>query len=366
MKILWLSPNFNHYKARFLNNFAKEDGIDLTILSGSGRIGKGDLEIEENWNFKLIKSNVPKSKFGISIKIIRIIFKDFSNYDWILIPAEKKNIFLFMLLRLLRLISKKTKLVSYNHPLLQSRHGKITKMDVLITKFYYRKLDRVIFYTKSACEFAIKNKLVQREKAFWANNTLDNTEIEKHYTYKVLNNRKFTFLFIGRMIENKKLEVLFDYFEYLKKTIKDKELSLELIGDGPMSSLVKSACLKDKSIHWHGLLINEMEIAPVMKRANVIFIPGHSGLSINHAMMYGRPYITIKAKTHAPEISYLKSGINGFELSGDKEKDLHDLTKIILDDTMLQKCSENAMLTGKELSVDKWVEQMKFNFNSTT
>jgi hypothetical protein len=37
-RILWLSPNFNHYKARFLNNFAKEDGIDLTILTGSGRI----------------------------------------------------------------------------------------------------------------------------------------------------------------------------------------------------------------------------------------------------------------------------------------------------------------------------------------
>ena len=36
-RILWLSPNFNHYKARFLNHLANADGIELTLLTESGR-----------------------------------------------------------------------------------------------------------------------------------------------------------------------------------------------------------------------------------------------------------------------------------------------------------------------------------------
>ena len=60
LKILWLAPNFNHYKARFLNHLANDIYINLTILSGTGRNQMGDKELEADWNFKLIKLNVTK------------------------------------------------------------------------------------------------------------------------------------------------------------------------------------------------------------------------------------------------------------------------------------------------------------------
>lgn len=46
LRLLWLSPNLNHYKARFLNHLTKTDDLDLTILSGTGRTGMGDEEIK--------------------------------------------------------------------------------------------------------------------------------------------------------------------------------------------------------------------------------------------------------------------------------------------------------------------------------
>ena len=63
MKVLWLAPNFNHYKARFLNHLAEEDEIDLTIWSGTGREKMGDQNIEQDWSFKLVKLNVSKKRF---------------------------------------------------------------------------------------------------------------------------------------------------------------------------------------------------------------------------------------------------------------------------------------------------------------
>ena len=67
IKILWLSPNFNHYKARFLNHFAKDNGIDLTLLTGIANKTVGEIEINENWSFKQIKTNIKKNKFNILI-----------------------------------------------------------------------------------------------------------------------------------------------------------------------------------------------------------------------------------------------------------------------------------------------------------
>ena len=57
MKVLWLSPNFNHYKARFLNHLAQRKGIQLTVLAGSGRKGMGDQEIKGDWGFELKEIN---------------------------------------------------------------------------------------------------------------------------------------------------------------------------------------------------------------------------------------------------------------------------------------------------------------------
>ena len=47
VKVLWLSPNFNHYKARFLNLLSQEAELELSVLRGTGRNGYGDKEIEK-------------------------------------------------------------------------------------------------------------------------------------------------------------------------------------------------------------------------------------------------------------------------------------------------------------------------------
>ena len=80
--------------------------------------------------------------------------------------------------------------------------------------------------------------------------------------------------------------------------------------------VVKTALKSDTSINWHGTLIDEADIAPIMKNASLVFIPGHSGLSVNHAFSYGRPYITLQGPSHAPELEYLDENKNGFVLDG--------------------------------------------------
>ena len=57
MKLLWLSPNLNHYKAQFLNHLNLATDIDLTVLAGTGRKNMGDKESDVEPQFKIIATN---------------------------------------------------------------------------------------------------------------------------------------------------------------------------------------------------------------------------------------------------------------------------------------------------------------------
>lgn len=363
MKILWLAPTFNHYKARFLDYFASENEIELTILSGTGR-GKdqGDLEVDKSWKFRHILVPVSKKEFGSSSIVrshLKAIFRDF---DWILIPAEKKNIPLLIFALALRFKNKNiVKLFSYNHPLFKSGNGNSTLVDTILTRLFYSYLDRVVFYTHKSQIKAIENKYIKAPKAFWANNTIDTLEVQKHYSFEYPPLDDLRILFIGRLIPSKKTEVLLDYYNSLKSILKKegKSLKLEIIGDGPDAVLVKKAQIEDADILWHGSLVDEKLISPIMKRASIIFLPGLSGLSINHSFSYGRPFITIKSDGHGPEINYLKDGINGYILTGEKDKDMEVFKHLFGNRFGLEKLSLGARETGSQLSVTNWVYQMK-------
>lgn len=359
LKILWLSPNFNHYKARFLNHLASEKEIDLTVICGVASKDLGHEEIESEWKFNLQKIDVKKANFGMSATVRKELKTQFKDYDWILIPAEKKNIFLFLYALYLRNLKKNvnTRLFSYNHPILKSKNGVSRFSDKLITKFFNRRLNRVIYYTKESHEWAINNKLIDNKKAFWANNTIDNTEINKNYTFKLPPEDEFRMLFIGRLIASKRLDCLFRYFMALEKDIPN--LKLDIIGDGPERSMVDSNVKKSKNIKWYGTLINEAEIAPIMTKVSFVFVPGHSGLSINHAFAYGRPYLTTKVAKHAPELDYLSPGENGYILEGDLDKDIQIIKELIFDRVKLEQFCINAKQKGEELSVENWVKQVK-------
>jgi len=363
-KVLWLSPNFNHYKARFLNLLSQDAKIELSVLKGTGRHGYGDKEIKKNWNFKLREVSVSKKNYGFSLKIAKTIKQKFSDFQWVLISAEKKNFPLFILLLFLRFKAKKkgkeVKIISYCHPLIKSVNGKFTKLDILLSKIYFKNLDRVIFYTKQGYNLAIKQNYIKKEKAYWANNTIDTSEVSKFNNYIYPKRDPITILFIGRLIVSKRIPLLLEYYRRLKLELAEANLRLEVIGDGPLLNEVKAAANLDSSIIIHGSVIDESKIAPIMCRSSIVFIPGHSGLSINHAFSYGRPYVTLDGPSQPPEVDYILNAVNGYFLKGSFEENLTTLVKLLTNKEKLQLFCDNAKKQGEFLSVENWVKQIKY------
>jgi glycosyltransferase involved in cell wall biosynthesis len=362
MRVLWLSPNFNHYKARFLNLLVEQHDIELDVLAGAGFKGQGHDEIKEDWKFRLNRVEVPKSKFGYSWQVIRQVMIAFGEYDWIMIPREKKNILLIFSANFYRkFIGKKSaKLVSYNHPFFDNILTGIFSTQLL--RLFYLIYDRIIFYNERSAELAVKHGVIKKEKAFWANNTLDENEVNKYYNFETPDINNPRLLFIGRLIPSKEVGLLVTYFKAIQEKIPN--LGLDVVGDGPEMNRLKKLTENVSGITLHGSKNKESELAPLFSKSCLVFVPGHSGLSVNHAFLYGRAYVTLQRDNHAPEVHYIMDGENGFVLNGDKSTNIKIIAEILQDKKELDRLSLNARKSGSNLSIEDWCEQIMYSLNS--
>lgn len=355
-KVLWLSPSLNHYKQNVLNQLARGYDIDLTVLAGSGREGAGDPAATNSDSvFHYIDLNISKREFGWSRKVRETLGAIVGRYDWVMIPTEKKNLVLCIFLYLLKIRHRrKFRLFSYTHPATRSKPRKIDIRDRVVSRLFFSMCDRVIFYTADAKDFAQRTHLVAPTKAYHTNNTIDTNAVRRSYEFCIPEKGEPTILFIGRLIPSKRLGTCINYYQALRarcaKTMGD--LRLTVIGDGPESHLVKELADSNALVRWVGALSDESEISKYMKHASLVFVPGESGLAINHTFCYGRPYFTLTSESHGPEIAYLKNGVNGYVLDGDFEHNLKILEEFLLEQN--ESIYESAYASGLALTVEAW------------
>ena len=355
--MLYITPTLNHYKFNKINHLAAYYTID--ILSGQGIIPDNKGNVRE-----IYFSHIDKESFNNDKSIRRFIKTNYFKYDYVIMPFEIKffSIIIWIYYLKIRASASNHNLISYNHPVPKTQNPFSAIIAYPFTVFAYRVIyDKIIFYTEQGYKWAVSRKIVSPNKAFWANNTMDNEEVNKYYQFIYPPSNDLRILFIGRLIPSKKVDLLIDYYNALKGrfNIENRSLKLEVIGDGPDRCLIQSSATSDPDILWHGTLTEEKMIAPIIARSTVVFIPGASGLSINHAFAYGRPYITLQSKSHGPEISYLEDGKNGLILTGSFETNVEVLYNLLTDwDKIIAFCN-NAREKGKQLSINNWVEQIK-------
>lgn len=355
-QVLWILPNYNFYNIQRLNLLTIY--FDILVIAGKQNDKLGFKSDNVRSIAPVIYSKKYKDSFGKSFHTIKLILSNLNGKDFVYLAVEKKNLLLLLIILFYRFITRsKFELFSYNHFALKSKKKVLAKVDVWLTKFFYRKIDRVIFYTEESCKRAVKMKMINKNKAYWANNTIDTTEVDKYYQFELPPKHEQRILFIGRLITSKRIDDLIAYYEALHRHLPN--LYLDIIGDGPEGATVNKAIKHSKNIIWHGTLVDEAKIAPVMARASIVFVPGLSGLSINHALAYGRPYITLAADKHGPEISYLNHNENGYLLQGDFKENIKVIANLLNNNNKLEQFSYNAMKKGKQLSVDTWVQQIK-------
>ena len=355
-KVLWIAPNLNHYKARLLNRLADRGKIALTVFSGKTPQHLGHRGLTGRNRFSEVKVQETKNRFQwnplVYTKLAKVILR--ANTRVILMPYENKFVFLIFFVFCLKLFVH-FRLVSYNHPVGRG-NGSSEALQRVITKLLFGMYDRIVFYTKEGFERTVKEGMVAVGKASYANNTLDTLDIWREYSLEVNRSSQKVILFIGRLVRNKRLDLLIDYYGRIAEMLPGTRLVV--IGSGPEASSLGAVVVNNRGIKLVGAVVDESEIAKYMRMAHLILVPGWSGLSIVHAFCYGKPYATIKGP-HPPEIEYIKDGRNGLVLSGNIGEDCKRIVEFLTDPISYERVCIAAFEKAKELSVENWCKQIE-------
>lgn len=124
---------------------------------------------------------------------------------------------------------------------------------------------------------------------------------------------KTVVLFVGRLIPNKGVEALLRAFQ----AIRSKEITLVIIGDGPLQKMVVDEQGKDGRIEYRRV-VPHRELPRYYHAADLLVLPSSYepwGLVINEAMNAGLPIITTSNVGAAGEI--VREGCNGYVIAPD-------------------------------------------------
>lgn len=233
-----------------------------------------------------------------------------------------------------------------------------------IAKDLLNRLDGVIGYSSKAAQDYVSAGIT-KDKIFIAHNAIDNSESE-HFLERFGTNDTWIqpwkenlnlsssapiVLFVGRLLDQKKVELLIDACAPLFP-----QCQLLVVGDGPQRHAISShARPHGEFIHLAGHLDGEA-LAKCFIAADLFVLPGLGGLALHQAMSYGKPVIA--SFGDGTEADLIREGINGARFESGNASDLRAKIQHLLSDRSRLAAMGKASLAiiRDEMSLDAMVK----------
>lgn len=322
-RILFLQRILPHYRTGFFKKFS-EKYRDTTVLFGQPFSGESLQNAKSDMDFKYeICRNVYLGSNG-KIFISGIYGRLSKQRPGIVISVfNTGNLNLYLLLFLKTFLKFKLILWSFGYDPgrgfnpAESFSDKLRlmlseKSDAVI--FYWQKgLDEVKKYSEKSSHFFVApntldtDKLIQLKKKF---DTEGKAKIKSELGITKTNH----FIYVGRLIQDKQVDLLIKAFAIVSEKNPDTELSI--IGDGPESGELKKTVsdLQIRNVNFLGEITDEELSGKWIYASEAFVMPGRLGLSVVHSFCFGTPVISQNKKSHfhGEGIGYIKEGENGF------------------------------------------------------
>lgn len=318
-----------HYRVKVYNYFYdefKKRGYEFSVLAPSWQ----DVGARPRFNLEIIDMN--------SRKYISHISR--TRPDVVITFLHLKDIAIFPVTLYCRM--KKIPVIYWNHGI------NLETPDAKFKNSVFRRVhdlsDAIVLYSPNEKKY-ISGK--NAHKIFIGYNTLNFEDIdaenvisEEEVRRKYGIAQKDIVLFVGRIKENKRLDVLLESF-------RDEDVAVVVIGKG-LSEGQRAVIDSVPNYYYLGEMWDMKDFNSIFNSAKVFSIPGHLGLGLNEAFFWGKPVVTMDVE-HPPEVYYLKDGYNGFMTQNSQELK-EKIMYIISNPSVQAKMSKNARETANGLS----------------
>ncbi len=317
-----LSKSDEKYEFTCFGDTKEQGGIQVIPWSFANNVTAGGIKWIKTSNYFYIPERL-LWQTGIVKRILG------SKYDFFIFEGGVFHLPTWLFAMLCRLRGKKV--LFWTHGFKGFDKG----LKKLIRILYFKLANGLLLYGNYSKELMLKSGF-KENRLFVIFNSLDTNKqfrllddpkpysIE-HEKIKIFKNPGlFTVIFIGRLVEAKKVQMLLDAVNEFSKI--GNPINCIIIGSGPENDSIKSFIsgkhLKE-NIYMTGAVYAEEEICKYFEMADLMVSPGNVGLNCMHSLAYGVPVLTHDSlQFHGPEVEAITPGKTGLLFEYNNYEDL--------------------------------------------
>ena len=337
-KVLFFTNIFPHYRFAIWKKLINSNQFIFDIyFSPSNPIGIPTLDLKnlfddkERTKFHFLKNYWLNKKILIwQSKVLRLTA--FSKFDYVMLLGEMYIISSWIACLIAKIRGKK--IYMWSHGL----YGNESFIKKHVRLNFLKLADIIFLYENRAKKLLVKNGFDESTLDV-VYNSLDFDIHQKHYLkLKKENNTKVkrlfideslpTILFIGRITEKKKIDLLIGAINKLNQT--KISYNLLIVGEGDNLEFHKVSNQKSIDSGWlnfYGKSYDTEETGKLIYTSDLCVSPGNIGLTAIHSLSYGTPVAShSNYNNQMPEVEAIIDGENGFLF---EENDFADLASKI-------------------------------------
>ena len=291
-KICLINNYASHYRTHIFMLLDKELSCDFYFGDKMGDIKKMDYSLLKNFKTEIQNKIFIKPPLYWQKGVISLFKKKYTHY---ILTGEPFCISTWLVLALNKLFFHK-KIYFWSH----GWYGKESNIRKFLKKIFFGLADGIFLYGDYAKQLMVKEGFDEK-KLYVIYNSLaydEQIEIRKNIAKTDVFTNHFendchNLIFVGRLLQNKRLDMLLQALSELNK--QDEKYNLTLVGAGESKDELLNLARKldiEKNVWFYGESYNEEELANLIYNVDLCISPGNIGLTAIHAMVYGCPVIT--------------------------------------------------------------------------
>lgn len=354
-KVLIIQRQLPFYRIPLFEKLLNFKDIEFYLITGENdSVSGGSNKIDSSKYIRVKNKKLKIRNFEIwrQPEVVNKIKK--INPDVVIIEGMISNIANWDIIRLKKKMS--FKLVAWVCGYQKHR----SKFKDLLLRKFFKACDSFLAYHSAAKDFLIdygieKNDITILYNSIEVKGKSNKNDVEKIRKKYSLGNKR-VILYVGRILESKKIEILLDSV----KTLGDEYVCI-VVGGGNYLDRLKGKYTANKNIHFTGEVIKGKE--KYFKASGIFVLPGPGGLSLNEALYHGLPIISSLADGSAGDL--VINGYNGFLIENMNSNRLASKIKFIFENKKMALYSKNSLKLGKKFSFDGFVKNYISGVNNS-
>lgn len=333
-KILIVQRKLMHYRRLLLQYLMEQGDYEIEIL----QIGEKTEHSDNLYTFPA-KELIKYKNYSLqrSDGMISFVKENYQSYDYIILEGATNLINNIPICTFL-IKNKKTYVVWDAGRRKNSKMSLPRKLVQKKLEFVWKNAAAIIAYSSLAKQY-FESVGVESKKIFVCQNTLYVEEFDRQIAQQSLKElaeirdkyaaeNKKIILYVGAVEPRKRIKDLVDAFILLSE--KRKDLSLVIIGSGNQLEELKDYTSEKEEVYLLGSIIDG--VIKYFMAADLFALPSEGGLSINQAMICGKPIVASSAD--GTELDLIEEGKNGYLFSeGNVQEMAEVMNRILIDDT---------------------------------